>query len=351
MNRKNHKNIFRGLLVSSLLAAAGIMIGVWIIEDLEAGLLLHKLLWPLCRLMLLIGIGLLAGQIIEATGWSKVLGALAGPLFRFARLGQRCSSAFAAAFISGAAANAMLLEFYKEEKITRKQLFLTNFVNQFPAYFLHLPTTFFIVIPLTGLAGAIYFIITFLATLLRTVCFLIYGRIYLPPQPISPTEHAWPKGRNTGKNIRDILQGVKTRLPRRLAKIAMYVIPIYTLIFVFHSMGFFDMARNTLANYIVTSFIPVESLSVVVLSFVAEFTSGFAAAGALLDAGVLTIKQTVLALLIGNIIAFPVRALRHQLPRYMGIFSPRTGTQLLLMGQGFRVLSLLIVMVLYYIFS
>ena len=86
----------------------------------------------------------------------------------------------------------------------------------------------------------------------------------------------------------------------------------------------------------------------VVLSFAAEFTSGFAAAGALMDAGVLTVKQTVMALLIGNIVAFPIRALRHQLPRYMGIFSPRMGLQILLLGQGFRILSLIIVGVIYF---
>ena len=87
----------------------------------------------------------------------------------------------------------------------------------------------------------------------------------------------------------------------------------------------------------------------IILSFAAEFTSGFAAAGALLDAGVLTIKQTVLALLIGNILAFPVRALRHQLPRYIGIFSPKMGTEILLMGQGFRICSLILVGMTYYL--
>jgi len=54
------------------------------------------------------------------------------------------------------------------------------------------------------------------------------------------------------------------------------------------------------------------------------------------------------ALLIGNILAFPVRALRHQLPRYIGIFSPKMGTQILLMGQGFRVTSIIVVGVIYY---
>ena len=94
---------------------------------------------------------------------------------------------------------------------------------------------------------------------------------------------------------------------------------------------------------------PVESLSVVILSFAAEFTSGFAAAGALMEAGVLTVKQTVIALLMGNVLAFPIRALRHQIPRYMGIFSPKMGLQLLLSGQVFRVVSIIMMGLLYYV--
>jgi hypothetical protein len=73
-----------------------------------------------------------------------------------------------------------------------------------------------------------------------------------------------------------------------------------------------------------------------------------AAAGALMDAGVITVKQTVIALLLGNILAFPIRALRHQLPRYMGIFSPQMGLQLLLSGQLFRIVSVILIGILYY---
>ena len=58
-----------------------------------------------------------------------------------------------------------------------------------------------------------------------------------------------------------------------------------------------------------------------------------------------------LALLIGNVTAFPIRALRHQLPHYMGIYTPRMGTQLLLMGQGLRVLSILLVGFVYYLLT
>jgi hypothetical protein len=298
--------------------------------------------------MLLIAIGLLIGQIIETSGWTKTLAALARPLFRFGRLGDHCGAAFTAAFFSGVTANAMLLNFFKDEKITRRQLYLSNFINQLPAFFLHLPTTFFVVIPLTGWAGGIYFLLTFLAVILRTVLFLVYGHFQLSPAAVEEMFEKKGEFSKKEKKFKDIWQRIKSRLPRRIAGIAVYVVPIYILVYILNVMGMFQLLRETLSEFVVTTFIPMESLSVIILSFAAEFTSGFAAAGALLEAGVLTIKQTVLALLIGNILAFPVRAIRHQLPRYIGIFSPKMGTQLLLLGQGFRITSLVVVGLLYY---
>ena len=347
-SKAEDKKPTRSLIVSLGISLIIILGALMLIKELDAALLASRLLWPLSRLMVFIAIGLLVGQIIEVSGWIKHMAVLARPLFRFGHLGDHCSAAFTAAFFSGVSANAMLLDFFKEESITRRQLFLSNFINQLPAFFLHLPTTIFIVIPLTGRAGGLYFLITFLAVVLRTVLFLVYGRLMLPT-PVMDDAHA---GENTParkkNNLTAIWHRVKDRLPRRIARITVYVVPIYTLVFVLNAMGLFAQLREALAGYVVTSFMPMESLSVIILSFAAEFTSGFAAAGALLEAGVLTIKQTVVALLIGNVLAFPVRALRHQLPRYIGIFSPRMGTQILLMGQGFRVASVVSVGIVYY---
>jgi hypothetical protein len=339
---------YRALLVSISLSLLILLIGIVLAEDLNSQKLLSKLFWPLSRLMIFICIGLLAGQIIEASGWTRFLAAIANPFFKFGNLGTHCSAAFTTAFFSGVAANAMLLEFYKENKINRMQLYLSNLVNQLPAYFLHLPTTFFIVVPLVGRAGILYFAITLTATLLRTICFLVFGHLHPALKATADADRAHPDIHRTDKSKRGLWQGIWQKLPARIINIAVYVLPIYVLVFVLNSMGLFKLANRLLSQYVVTTLMPVESLSVVILSFAAEFTSGFAAAGALMDAGILTVKQTVLALLIGNVIAFPIRALRHQLPRYIGIFSPKMGTQLLLMGQGFRVISLIIVGYLYY---
>ncbi|HIJ57770.1 MAG TPA: nucleoside recognition protein [Deltaproteobacteria bacterium] len=341
---------YRALLLSLALSVVILLFGF---NHINPNTFLNRLLWPLCRLMFLISFGLIIGQIIESSGWTRILGAWVGPVFRFGNLNAQCGAAFTTAFFSGVAANSMLLGFYKEGRVSRMQLFLTNFINQFPAYFLHLPTTLFIVIPLTGRAGILYFAITFLAVLLRTVIFLLYGHLSssiilstdqnLDNSPYMPASNQ-KKSKTVWKEIRD-------RFPGRITNITIYVVPVYILVFVLNASGVFSFVRTWLAGYITTEFVPVESLSFVILSFAAEFTSGFAAAGALMNAGMLTIKQTVLALLAGNIIAFPIRAIRHQLPRYIGIFSPKMGTQLLLMGQGLRVLSLMLVGAVYFYFG
>ena len=346
--RKHKKHPYRSLAISFMISAAMLTAGVMWIDHLPFSVFLDKLLLPLSRLLLFICIGLVAGQIIEMSGWTHSLSVVARPLFRFGNLDDRCSAAFTTAFISGVAANAMLLDFYKEGKISKQELFLTNFINQLPAFFLHLPTTFFIVVPLTGWAGGIYFLVTFLATVLRTFGFVLYGRLRLGVS----------RGRGTGETLkietpkrkprRSMWQEIRSRFPPRMTKIVVYVVPIYILVFIVNAKGFFTVAQHWMAGAISVNFLPVEALSFVVLSFAAEFTSGFAAAGALLQAGVITIKQTVLALLVGNIVAFPIRAVRHQLPRYMGIFSPKMGAQMLFMGQGFRVLSLMVTGGLYY---
>ena len=347
MEKKKGSIQYKAFFISLALSAAILLSGFFLVEGFTVQRGVSGLLWPLGRLLIFICIGLAVGQVIEGSGWSKVLGALAAPLFRFGNLGNRCSAAFTTAFFSGVAANAMLLDFYKDDKISRRQLFLTNFINQFPAYFLHLPTTFFIVVSLTGLAGLLYFLLTFVATLFRTALFLLYGHLMTDKKVSTADEEPANKGR---KRASGIWANIKARLPYRLLNIAVYVVPVYIFIFMINAMGFFTFTRSWMAEYVVTTFMPVEALSMVILSFAAEFTSGFAAAGALLEAGVLTTKQTVLALLIGNIVAFPVRAVRHQLPRYIGIFSPKMGTQLLLMGQGFRVASLIVVGIVYYLF-
>ncbi|WP_051328211.1 hypothetical protein [Desulfatirhabdium butyrativorans] len=336
------RSIAVSITVSILLLTAT---HIWI-HPVGSAYLIHRLGKSLLRMIGMIAAGLLIGQWIESSGWTSRLAIVTRPFFRFGRLGPHLGASFMAAFVSGVTANSLLLTYYEEGKIGRKDVFLGNLMNQFPAFFLHLPSTFFMVSALTRWAGMLYFALTFLAALLRTTALVIGHRLFAK----SALDADWQTAadeRQTGREWKTQWKGVWTKALRRLTAVVVLVIPIYILVDMMQALKLFDTARDALAHLTVHHFVPVESLSIVVLSFVAEFTSGFAAAGALMGSGLLTVKQTVLALLLGNVIAFPIRALRHQLPNYMGIFSPGLGMQLLVTGQVFRVASIILIGALY----
>jgi hypothetical protein len=91
---------------------------------------------------LFISLGLFAGQIIEASGWTGRIAVLVRPLMRWGHLSDSSGASFTTAFVSGTAAQAMLVTLQEEGKLSRKEVILTSLLNGLPAYFLHLPTTF-----------------------------------------------------------------------------------------------------------------------------------------------------------------------------------------------------------------
>ena len=296
------------------------------------------LVWPMIRLTLFISAGLFIGQVIEAMAWTHRLTALIRPLMRWGRMSAPMGAAFMTAFFSGSAALAMLHSFHDEGRMSGRDLAVAVLLNTFPSYFLHLPTTVFIILPLVGKAGAIYLCLTFLAALLRLQAVLLVNRFIQPVSKGGDFERE-----SKGKSRGDIMRATGRKFRSRLGHILTITLPVYLIVAVISEMGFFDWLKQSLAGGVISQAIPLEAVSVIVFSLAAEFTSGYAAAGALLEAGSLSTYQAAMALLLGNVIASPVRAIRHQMPYYLGIFRPRVGAFLLLGSQAVRVASLAIV--------
>jgi len=308
-------------------------------ELLESRFLWRKLALPVSRTVLFVSMGLLVGQLIEGLGWTTRLGRLAWPLINWARLPGQAGAAFTSAFVSGVLANTMLYTSWQEGHVDRKGLILSNLLNaSLPAYVLHMPTTLFIVISLTGRAGAWYVGLTLAAAVIRMVGVAAVSRVTMPV-----CEACRYDGTERTRPWREVWAETWPKFKVRLWRIVLVIVPVYLGVALVAESGFFGWLEKILASWVVSSVVPVEAMSVVIFSVVAEFTSGFAAAGALLASGALTVKAVVAALLIGNVIATPVRALRHQLPHYMGIYSPALGTELLAIGQTTRVISVILV--------
>jgi len=315
----------------------------------------HDLIWPLLRLLGLLSISLFLANLIESLNWTSKIAALARPLLRLGNLSDISSASFTMALFSGISANTMLSEAYEQKKISRKELILANLFNSLPTYFLHLPTVSFITAPMIKGAAIIYVGITFSAAILRTFSILIISRFLLPrPErndemqvegPIEAND-GWKSGWNT------ILQKSWARFRKRIHSIIRFTIPIYIIIFWLHKAGIFTTMEKMMATYL--SFLPwltPESMGIITLQIAAEFTAGLAAAGALLQAGSMTYREIILALLVGNILSSPIRAIRHQFPYYAGIFQPKVAAELIFYNQIFRIGSLMIMGSIYYVLS
>ena len=68
----------------------------------------------------------------------------------------------------------------------------------------------------------------------------------------------------------------------------------------------------------------------------------------MLQSGGLDARDVVLALMVGNILSTPMRAIRHQLPAYAGFYSPGLALRLIVANQGVRAVSMALVTIGYY---
>nr|WP_321259626.1 hypothetical protein [uncultured Pseudodesulfovibrio sp.] len=311
--------------------------------DLSWPVLWNGLFWPLIRLTFFISVGLLVGNLIESLQWTRYAAKLADPLARRARLGDISAASFTMAFFSGITANTMLSEAHEKGKISDRELILSNLFNSLPTYFLHLPTIFFIAAPFIGSAAAIYVGLTAFAAVLRTMAIVYSGKFLLPPID----EGCLPCRLDEMEKKRDTksaLQKTWARFKKRLPKVLYLTCPIYTLFFVFKQIGMFAWLQDFMSGSAsFFTFLPPEALGIVVFHMAAEFTAGLAAAGAMISDTSLTQTQVILALMLGNVLSSPMRAFRHQLPYYAGIFKPRMAVKLILYNQVTRGLTIALV--------
>ena len=313
-------------------------------------MLWHGLGWPLTRLVFFISLGLLIGNIIESLNWTHRVAALASPVVRRAHLSDVTGASFSMAFFSSVTANTMLSEAYEQGSISRKELVFANLFNSLPVYFLHLPTLFFLAVPMLKGVAFIYVGLTLTAAFLRTVLILVIGRITLPARE----DHciSCRLEENRVSNVSQALGKAWLRFKQRIRRILLFTIPIYIAVFLLNRYGMFRLIQGWLAGHVgFLSWLRPEGLGVVALQLTAEISAGLAAAGALLDNGGLDVRGVVLALIAGNVLSSPMRAVRHQFPFYAGIFKPKLATELIIYNQAFRTGSMIVVGVLYYFLS
>lgn len=313
---------------------------------MDVELISGKLLLPLCRLVIVMSVGLLLAGLLESLHWTRFVARLASPLARLGHLRQTAAASFALAFFSPAASNALLAEAHDRGEMSRREMIFANLFNSSPTFLVHLPTLFSMVFAFLGARAFVYIGLSFAAAGLRTVCTIIAGRLFLPP----PHEEKNPLLEEpAAKGLREAALAVWRRFKKRIVKLLKYTVPTYCLFFALQQWGLFSAAESWLADHAAWfSFLNPKSVGVIAMYLLAESGAAFSAAAALADSGALAPQEVILALLAGNIISTPMRAIRHQFPSYAGYFSPSLAGLLVVMNQACRAASLILVALVYY---
>lgn len=320
------------------------------------------LLRPMLRLVAGLALGLLIANVLEALRWTRYLARLAAPLARTAHMGEVAAASFSLSFVSAASSSALLSEAYAAKELSRKELIFANLFNSLPAYLLHTPTIFFMIWPVLGFSAVVYVGLTLLAAAGRTFLTVLLGRVCLPARTWAGGDAPCSAARETlglcslGGEVdatvqrwQKALRKAWSRFLRRVPKLVYFTVPVYVSMFLLQHYGYFALFEGWMAEHAgFMSFIKPQAMGIVLLHIAAELGAALSAAGSVLHSGALSVQDIVLALLVGNILSTPMRAIRHQFPSYAGYFRPAMALILIVVNQGLRAASLVVVTVIYY---
>lgn len=283
-------------------------------------------------------VGIVLAELIIALEYVSKIAWITKPITRFGHLRKECGIAFLTAFASPAAANSMLMEFHTKKLIERNELIIASIVNSFPViimvYFRYILPA---LIPLLAVTGMIYFGVIMSIGFIQTFLVLTVGGIILPRKD---DDGEIEKGKQPplGEAFKASIKNSKKMIKRVL----ILFIPITLIIFILIDVGVFEVLADNLSGIASYFPVPVEGLPIIAIQFANEIAA-YPVARDLLSQGVLTSRDVVLTLLIGDVLSSIVK-LRFSIPYYLGIFGMKLGTQILAISTMLRI-TIMILMI------
>ncbi len=288
-------------------------------------------------------IGLFIAELLIEKGVINKFSPIGKPFVKFSNLPEECALAFATAFLNTRAGNAMLIDFYKEGKIDKKELYIASLMNAFPAMIRHWNSLIPVLLATLGTLGLLYFGILVIIGFIQTTIFALAGKLLIK----SPKQI-----KNVQKHTKKSQKPLKKVLRKALAKTKKHSIPILKsmvlatyIIALLITAGFFEYLTSLVKNF--AAFLPLspEEISVA-LSAMASSIAAYTLGANLLKAGLISEKALIRSLLLGSVLA-NITFLRVLIPYYVGLYGAKDGTKIMLISMATRsaiILGLIVVM-------
>ncbi|WP_292459984.1 hypothetical protein [Methanothermococcus sp.] len=301
-------------------------------------------------------VGLFIAEIFVELNIINKLSFIGAIFTKIANLPEECGLAITLAFIDPRAANVMLIDFYKNNQISKKELYIASLMDAFPAVLKHwdslVPTLF----ATMGILGIIYFIIMVLIGLIATLIFALLGKITI--KKVNKEEKKLnmdiiekelylqtplKNGKMGNKKDKKDLFKIYKDFKKVIYKTIKTSLPIIKTIFIASlitsfliRIGVFDYMTEYVKNHIIM-FLPfsTEELTISITSMINSIAA-YTMAGSLLDKHAINSIQAIRALLLGSVLS-SITVIRYLIPYYIGLYGVKDGINLMMISTVMRV--------------
>lgn len=286
------------------------------------------------RVLIIMFVSLYASQVLIEFGIFRRLEFIGRPLVKVAHLSMEAGVTFLASFGSVLAGNSMIARLYHKKSIDKVQTLLTALLNTTPVY---VKETFTyqipIMIPLLGLKVGVLYFLTFVASGLSRVIFVIVcGRIKLKgefPKMVANRVDSGDAGvKGKREPLGTLLLSCLNQQKRLFLRVAMIFVSTTFLICLLINSG----VVNGLVAYVgplTRIFGLPPSCAIPVSTYMFSPLIGAASIGAMLKDGMLTDLQGITACVLGSLLMLPIFTLRYSFAKYASIFGFSLGCTIL----------------------
>lgn len=298
--------------------------------------LLYALYW-VARIIPVIAIGILATSFAVNIGLMKKFEMLIKPLSRKANISTLSALSVVTCTFSTTAGYSMLVDGLNEKLISEREVIATTVISSFPSILSHfLPFFIPVVIPILGVTtGGIYVCLVGLAAFLKTCFGIFLARLWLKDAKTASSKSLLSSNPDDAPVVdkQQALNKSAKSTYKMLKRIVPTMFITLFLVSVAMALNLFDSFSAILRP--LTNILGLESEIVLISTTeIVNTYAGMILAGSFLGEGLISTKGVLIALLLGTVVSFSTRFVKHSLPLHVSLFGPTLGSKTVAINAG-----------------
>ena len=282
------------------------------------------------KIVPIIAIGIFVTSLAVNLGLMRKLDPLIKPLSSKANISAVSALSVVTCTFSTTAGYSMLVDGLNEKIVSEREVIATTVISSFPSILSHLFTYFVpVVIPILGLTtGSIYVCLVGFAAFLKSCVGIFLARLWLK----GANKFSAKPQLSTNLDPTRVPVGIKKSAVNKSAKstyrMLKRIVPtmFITLFLVSVAMELTLFKSFSAILEPVTSILGLESeIALISATEIVNTYAGIILAGSLLSEGLISTKGVIIALLLGTVVSFSARFVKHSLPLHVSLFGPKLG--------------------------